>query len=41
MGATGSSQLEKEISTTESVNNANEHYYGLVNVSGIYRVYRV
>lgn len=31
-GANGSSQLEKEISTTDSVSNSNEHYYGLVNV---------
>ncbi|KAF1761258.1 hypothetical protein GCK72_009512 [Caenorhabditis remanei] len=31
MGANGSSQLEKEISTTDSVNTTNEHYYGLVN----------
>ncbi|CAI2348114.1 unnamed protein product [Caenorhabditis sp. 36 PRJEB53466] len=31
MGANGSSQLEKEISTTDSVTTSNEHYYGLVN----------
>ncbi|CAB54287.2 Ubiquitin carboxyl-terminal hydrolase 46 [Caenorhabditis elegans] len=40
MGATGSSQLEKEISTTESVNNANEHYYGLVNALFFCRPFR-
>uniref|UniRef100_A0A8R1IAI2 ubiquitinyl hydrolase 1 n=1 Tax=Caenorhabditis japonica TaxID=281687 RepID=A0A8R1IAI2_CAEJA len=31
MGANGSSQLEREISTSDTVSSNNEHYYGLVN----------